>query len=619
MFPLTPNTGICRLCHPLSSSTLGSMTGREKFYKTIMLSLAFLLILDVAFSEPAVSPAPSQDPPAKKAYQHPRQDMLVLGSTAIIETEQTAKCYKQYQGSPTLAKDVKRCLEASTTTKGAPGEPYFDIDGGQLLISKYEGDRNAKLTCVVRDLGNRNVVWMKMRPLPIMISINKILNAPDSRYSLETDNNGTFNLQIDDLRRADEGIYECQVNTDPQLAWSVTLQIVVQATVSDIVPVKNGKRDGRMFSFTYNETDSVELICVGDGSPSPSIEWRKWREPPQPPLPAGNVTLQIESINRSQAGKYECAAENGYNEAPDIRPVFIKVNYKPEVVALVTDVRAAAGEYRQLRCGVDAYPKAKYTWKKDGVTLDPPSGAIKNSPRKQTTIPLFCGGNYTSLVIVSVDPDRDYGTYSCHATNFLGTSVGYINLSGKPMAPVITSSPVGNRRHAYKLTWTQQNGQPPNYPGTIPVNYYQIRYRGWWRDSTKDRRKVYSLEDESNFLEEVMFPDSTKAQQYCVLNELRYNATYDIQLYAVNEYGDGDAVNLTIYTALEETTTPNDVAIQGSISSSSKGTKEREDPDQPAKSWQNTDGGNTAPSTRATLVTTLTSLIILLRCIDFYK
>ena len=36
-----------------------------------------------------------------------------------------------------------------------------------------------------------------------------------------------------------------------------------------------------------------------------------------------------------------------------------------------------------------------------------------------------------SLVIVSVDPDRDYGTYSCHATNFLGTSVGYINLSGK--------------------------------------------------------------------------------------------------------------------------------------------------------------------------------------------
>lgn len=59
-----------------------------------------------------------------------------------------------------------------------------------------------------------------------MISINKILNAPDSRYSLETDNNGTFNLQIDDLRRADEGIYECQVNTDPQLAWSVTLQIV---------------------------------------------------------------------------------------------------------------------------------------------------------------------------------------------------------------------------------------------------------------------------------------------------------------------------------------------------------------------------------------------------------
>ena len=58
---------------------------------------------------------------------------------------------------------------------------------------------------------------------------------------------------------------------------------------------------------------------------------------------------------------------------------------KPEVVALVTDVRAAAGEYRQLRCGVDAYPKAKYTWKKDGVTLDPPSGAIKNSPRKQTT------------------------------------------------------------------------------------------------------------------------------------------------------------------------------------------------------------------------------------------
>ena len=35
------------------------------------------------------------------------------------------------------------------------------------------------------------------------------------------------------------------------------------------------------------------------------------------------------------------------------------------------------------------------------------------------------------LIILSLDPDNDYGNYTCTATNALGSAVGYIEVSGE--------------------------------------------------------------------------------------------------------------------------------------------------------------------------------------------
>ena len=84
--------------------------------------------------------------------------------------------------------------------------------------------------------------------------------------------------------------------------------------------------------------------------------------------------------------------------------------------------------------------------------------------------------------------------------------------------------------------------------------YFPLRalFTVFFPQSTKDRKKVYSLQDESILMEEVAFPIAQKVQQSRTLDDLRPNATYEVQVYAVNEYGDGDAVNFTFYTALGE-------------------------------------------------------------------
>ena len=49
----------------------------------------------------------------------------------------------------------------------------------------------------------------------------------DRRYKIESDGNSTFNLRIQRIRREDEGVYACQVNTLPKpTSVNITLQVV---------------------------------------------------------------------------------------------------------------------------------------------------------------------------------------------------------------------------------------------------------------------------------------------------------------------------------------------------------------------------------------------------------
>lgn len=62
----------------------------------------------------------------------------------------------------------------------------------------------------------------------------------------------------------------------------------------------------------------------------------------------------------------------------------------------------------------------------------------------------------------------DFGNYSCVVVNSIGKEKKYIELSGKPGPPIVTSSGYSNP-HEYNLTWVVQS--------VFPILEVRILYR----------------------------------------------------------------------------------------------------------------------------------------------
>ena len=58
-----------------------------------------------------------------------------------------------------------------------------------------------------------------------------------------------------------------------------------------------------------NESDTLSVFCNASGNPTPNITWRKL-DKSSPAFPSGNI-LKITSVNKTEAGMYECRANNG--------------------------------------------------------------------------------------------------------------------------------------------------------------------------------------------------------------------------------------------------------------------------------------------------------------------
>ncbi|XP_021919694.1 uncharacterized protein LOC110829846 isoform X2 [Zootermopsis nevadensis] len=103
-------------------------------------------------------------------------------------------------------------------------EPYFDttVPGNvTALIGK-----SAYLNCRVRNLGNKTVSWIRHRDIHIL-TVGGYTYTSDQRFQTNhhpDDNEWT--LQIKWAQKRDDGIYECQISTQPVRSYFVNLSIV---------------------------------------------------------------------------------------------------------------------------------------------------------------------------------------------------------------------------------------------------------------------------------------------------------------------------------------------------------------------------------------------------------
>ncbi|XP_030833920.1 limbic system-associated membrane protein isoform X2 [Strongylocentrotus purpuratus] len=432
-------------------------------------------------------------------------------------------------------------------TVGAPGMPYFITHNVQVLIRVNEGG-HAHFKCRVSDLGDNHVIWYKTnKGRRSLISVGQEIMDQSRQYIKDGDFvNSTFDLRLPNVQRSDEDIYTCTIQSHPPTELNFTLLVSYQASVRRVLPDDEPNWSAAEPNRVYfNETSNATLTCLVDGSPSPIVTWWKKDRPTRPSraqhlIIAVSDNITLVNISREQSGQYVCDAENGVSgrDPPDSRVIDVVVQYAPEVRTLSPDIRVGEGKYLLLQCNVNAVPKARFYWMKDNRNLTLTSQSSDNR-----------------LVIISLDPRRDYGNYTCVAYNRLGSSNTTIQVSGRPLAPQVTSSLYGTRRHIYTLRWTPGANLQEALQDTIEIEAYDIYYRKTWIEDVEGKSRVRFYPEQP--LADTIYPrpDAWSAQQTFVLRDLSDDSTYEGQICPRNMYGTGDCADFQFKTRLEDIVT----------------------------------------------------------------
>ncbi|XP_046672004.1 zwei Ig domain protein zig-8-like isoform X2 [Homalodisca vitripennis] len=106
-------------------------------------------------------------------------------------------------------------------------QPYFEQTPSSVMVRPGQ---TVQIPCRVRNLGDKIVSWIRRRDLHILASAGLMFTA-DQRFKLlhPDGDSASWTLQLRAAQPQDQGLYECQVNTEPKMKQSVLL------TVSDMV------------------------------------------------------------------------------------------------------------------------------------------------------------------------------------------------------------------------------------------------------------------------------------------------------------------------------------------------------------------------------------------------
>ncbi|CAG5863670.1 unnamed protein product [Menidia menidia] len=218
-------------------------------------------------------------------------------------------------------------------------------------------------------------------------------------------------LQIAFIQPTDAGRYTC---TAANAAGTVSLDMSL--TVQIPPSIRGGEQE-----VVAVESGHVQLLCVAEGIPQPTLSWEKDGNPlseimgEYTILPSGE--LAIDSAQPDDAGSYTCIATNSVGQ--DSWTVALSVHTHPVFTELLEDVALNKGDRLVLACAAIGIPLPRITW------------TFNNN-----IIPVHYDhlNDHSELVIERVNKD-DSGTYTCVAQNSVGTlkSLGYIYVKEPPI------------------------------------------------------------------------------------------------------------------------------------------------------------------------------------------
>uniref|UniRef100_A0AAR2KQZ6 Hemicentin 1 n=1 Tax=Pygocentrus nattereri TaxID=42514 RepID=A0AAR2KQZ6_PYGNA len=275
------------------------------------------------------------------------------------------------------------------TNKAGEEDKVFNLNVYGNKHSIFLLDSSVNIECMASGSPTPQLNWLKNGlPLPVsahlrLLSAGQILRIARVQVSDE----GTYTCVASNRAGVDNKHYSLQVYVPPSLDGA--------GTTDDVTLVRGSV---------------VALVCISDGTPTPTVSWLK--EGATLPLDSHitllnyNSTLQISDIQVYNTGRYTCAARNQAGEAH--RHFNLKVLDPPRIngSGFPTEVSVVVNHALELLCEAEGIPVPTLTWVKDGRPLPQTDG-----------LRLLRGGEVLRISSAQVE---DTGRYSCLATSPAG-------------------------------------------------------------------------------------------------------------------------------------------------------------------------------------------------------
>ncbi|KAM6176593.1 contactin-4 isoform 4-T4 [Erethizon dorsatum] len=240
-------------------------------------------------------------------------------------------------------------------------------------------------------------------PVPT-IAWRRADGKPIARKARRHKSNGI--LEIPNFQQEDAGLYEC-VAENSRGKNVARGQLTFYAQPNWIQKIND---------IHVAMEEKVFWECKANGKPKPTYRWLKNGEPllTRDRIEIEQGTLNITIVNLSDAGMYQCVAENKHGvifSSAELSVIAAGPDFSRTLLKRVTLVKVG-GEV-VIECKPKASPKPVYTWKKGRDIL-----------RENERVIISEDGN---LRIINVTKS-DAGSYTCIATNHFGTASSTGNL-----------------------------------------------------------------------------------------------------------------------------------------------------------------------------------------------
>ncbi|XP_068226736.1 protein turtle homolog B-like [Palaemon carinicauda] len=329
-------------------------------------------------------------------------------------------------------------------------------------VSAAEGT-TAMLNCHVTDLGLYAVSWRGTDHYgtSVLLTHGTVVYSSNRRIGLtHHDDSSDWTLTIDDVTKAEEGVYSCEVNTIPARSQAVWLSIyesesttrsVVTATVNVTVhggsyqtfnctvePLRNSKifwirqRDQRVFTPAEKSRAHHKRISVTQDSEFTSL-------------------LTVLDARASDEGEYRCYRDSNPSPTPviseHVQTVYLTVDMRPFITMDTgSRVSVAEGATASLHCQISNLGNYTVAWVKVNANSDSyilTVGLVSVIYDVRYSVEFDPAVNDWILMLRDVKPS-DEGVYQCQINTHPVVSHS-VTLHVIESQPVTTSSSLDGR------------------------------------------------------------------------------------------------------------------------------------------------------------------------------